>query len=196
MTGKGEASLERTVDCVDCHNRATHIYEDPNNAVDERMSLGQIDRSLPFVKRESMAAITAGYANEEDAMEGISNRLHGFYRREFPEAARTNRVGIDSVVTVLQAVYKRNIHHQMNITWNTYRSLIGHSGGGGCFRCHNADMVDSGGEAIPSDCTMCHSILAYGSDEPFAYVLTADSTSAVLRMHEYLLKEFLDSSNR
>lgn len=196
LVGHAEASLERTLDCVDCHNRATHIYEDPNNAIDERMSRGMIDRSLPFVKRESMAAITAGYANEEDAMEGISNRLHGFYRREFPEVARGNRAGIDSVVTVLQAVYTRNIHHQMNITWNTYRSLIGHSGGGGCFRCHNANMVDDGGEAISSDCTMCHSILAYESDAPFAYVQTADSTAADFRMHEYLLKEFLDSSKK
>jgi hypothetical protein len=38
--------------------------------------------------------------------------------------------------------------------------------------------------------------LAYESDAPFAYVQAADSTAADFRMHEYLLKEFLDSSNR
>jgi hypothetical protein len=36
---KGE---HRTMDCVDCHNRPTHVFELPENAVDKQMSLGRI----------------------------------------------------------------------------------------------------------------------------------------------------------
>ena len=39
---------ERAMDCVDCHNRATHVYEEPGRAVDERIRLGGIDRTLPL----------------------------------------------------------------------------------------------------------------------------------------------------
>lgn len=47
----------RRMDCVDCHNRATHIYQDPGRAVDESIRLGKIDRSLPFIRREAVGAM-------------------------------------------------------------------------------------------------------------------------------------------
>ena len=192
--GDGGPAEDRTLDCVDCHNRATHIYEDPNDAVDRRIELGLLDRTLPFIKREALAAVTANYPGEAAAMERIASRLRGFYEREFPEIAGGRREAVEGAVKVLQELYRRNIHHQMNIAWNTYASLIGHSGGGGCFRCHNPNMVDDAGKEISSDCTMCHSILAYESTEPFAFVQSPDSASADFRMHEYLLGEFLRSS--
>ena len=34
-TGNGEASVWRTMDCVDCHNRPTHIFLTPEQALDE-----------------------------------------------------------------------------------------------------------------------------------------------------------------
>ncbi len=126
---KSRSSEERTFDCIDCHNRATHIYEDPNDAVDRRIELGLVDRTLPFIKREALAAVTANYPNETAAMDRIAKHLHGFYEREYPEIALERRDAVEGAVKALQDLYKRNIHHQMNITWNTYPSLIGHSEG-------------------------------------------------------------------
>ena len=194
--GTNRSAQERTLDCIDCHNRATHIYEDPNDAVDRRIELGLLDRTLPFIKREALAAVTANYPNEAAAMERIAKHLHGFYEREYPEIALERREAVGGAVKALQELYRRNIHHQMNIAWNTYPSFIGHSKGGGCFRCHNPDMVDGEGKAVSSDCTMCHSILAYESAEPFAFVQPPDTASADFRMHEYLLGEFLRSSEK
>lgn len=193
---KDNGSSIRTLDCVDCHNRATHIYESPGDAVDERMAQGLIDRNLPFIKRKAVAAITADYASEEAAMEGIPNSLRGYYKRVHPEVARTQIQEIDQAITTLQAVYSRNVHDEMNIEWDTYPSLIGHRAGVGCFRCHNPDLVGDDGEAISSDCTMCHSILAYDSPTPFAFVQPPDSSSADFRMHQYLLSEFVESSGK
>ncbi|MCK4773834.1 MAG: hypothetical protein KAT30_03575, partial [Candidatus Krumholzibacteria bacterium] len=167
--------------------------EDPVDAIDSRIALGLIDRSLPYIKREALAALTAGYAGQDQAMNAIANRLHGFYKRHYPEVARTRADAIDKAVSTLQETYRRNIHHQMNITWGTYPSLVGHEG---CFRCHNPALTDASGNEISSDCTMCHSILAYESQDAYAYLQTADSTAADHEMHEYLLREFLESSDK
>jgi len=41
----------RTMDCVDCHNRAAHSFEVPHRAVDRSVSEGRIDPSLLFVRQ-------------------------------------------------------------------------------------------------------------------------------------------------
>ena len=183
---------ERILDCVDCHNRATHIFEDFHDAVDGRIRLGLLDRSLSYLKRDALAAVTAGYPDAEAAMEGIANHMHGFYRRRFPDVAIEKSAQIDKAVSVLQATYNRNIHHQLNLTWGTYPSHIGHKGDQGCFRCHNTDLVNENGASISGDCTLCHSILAFESDEAFEYLLPVDSTNRDFRMHQYLQQEFLE----
>jgi len=81
----------------------------------------------------------------------------------------------------------------MNITWGTYQSHIGHVGDGGCFRCHNTQLVDDAGNAIPDDCTLCHSMLANGHENPFQFLQPADTTTPDHFMHEYLREEFLHS---
>jgi hypothetical protein len=53
---------ERVMDCVDCHNRATHIYEDAERAIDDRIFKGLVSRDLPFLKRELLGAVLKSYA--------------------------------------------------------------------------------------------------------------------------------------
>ncbi len=48
---KGE---HRVMDCVDCHNRPTHAFDLPENAVDKQISLGRISPELPFVKKKAV----------------------------------------------------------------------------------------------------------------------------------------------
>ena len=47
----------RDMDCVDCHNRPTHIYDSPGPAIDKAISAGLVDRALPYVKREGLRII-------------------------------------------------------------------------------------------------------------------------------------------
>jgi hypothetical protein len=42
------------MDCVDCHNRASHTYRSPQYEVDLALAEGRIDRTLPYIKREGM----------------------------------------------------------------------------------------------------------------------------------------------
>lgn len=181
----------RIMDCIDCHNRATHIYERPEVAVDTRIRKQLITRRLPFIKREALAAITHNYSSFGQAKEGISDHLYGFYRRDYPGFASQHSAAIDSAIKVLQNVWARNIHPEMDITWNSYPSQIGHFNGRGCFRCHNAYMKTAKGNTIPNDCTTCHSILAEKSPMPFEYLEPADKKSPDYEMHRYLQNEFL-----
>ena len=41
----------RTMDCVDCHNRPTHIYLSPEQAIDERLASGAIDATIPWIRK-------------------------------------------------------------------------------------------------------------------------------------------------
>jgi hypothetical protein len=183
----------RTLDCVDCHNRATHIYEEPDRAIDERIRLGLMDRSLPYLKREALRAVSNDYPDRRTALKRIANHMHGFYERFYPEMAGRSDASIDSAIKVIQDVYNRNIHPGMNITWGAYPSHIGHRGDGGCFRCHSPQLVDEKGRGISYDCTLCHSMLSMGHDEPFQYLEPADTTAADYPMHMYLRDEFLNS---
>ncbi len=48
----------RKMDCIDCHNRPTHTFDMPAPAVDAALESGLIDRSVPFVKRDAVLALT------------------------------------------------------------------------------------------------------------------------------------------
>lgn len=191
-----EASAEdfervRTMDCVDCHNRATHIYESPERAVDERIERGLVSRDLPFVRRELVAAVTAGYPDRASAMRGIRSALDGFYRDLDRNRAGIRMDEIDRAVETAQAVYNRNIHPGMRVEWGTYPNHIGHEAGGGCFRCHNANMRAEDGSTISGDCTLCHSILAYDEADRFKYLGVPDKKDPNYKMHRFLRSEFL-----
>ncbi len=188
------AEGERTMDCVDCHNRATHIYQEPARAVDERIRLGAIDRSLPYIRRQALAAVSAGYPSLEAAERGIRANLESFYRRNYPDQAAAWSDRVDAAVGELVAVWARNIHPGMGVEWGSYPSFLGHRGSPGCFRCHSRDLKDEQGVWIPDECTLCHSILAYDENEPFAYLEPADEKAKNRPMHEYLRQEFLEST--
>ncbi len=183
----------RTMDCVDCHNRATHIYKYPELAVDSRISKGLIAQSLPFIKREGLAAISKNYPDKGTGKERIAIRIENFYRENYPGIFSTKTAQIDSAISALLAIYDRNIHPRMKINWGSYPNQLGHRRGPGCFRCHNSNMVDESGKNISNDCTICHSILAHEEDEPFKYLYPVDETGNEAEMQQYLQDEFKQS---
>ncbi|NQS98774.1 MAG: hypothetical protein HQ591_09990 [candidate division Zixibacteria bacterium] len=186
----GDEFSIRVLDCIDCHNRATHIYENPEYAIDYRIDRGILKRNIPFIKREGLAAITKNYPDKARGRKMIRIRLENFYRDNYPQFSGSNSARIDSVIEVLQEIYHRNIHPGMEIEWGSYPNHIGHRSSPGCFRCHNPDMVDEAGNSISNDCTLCHSILAFDSDEPFKHLLPLNEKESEYPMRKYLKEEF------
>ncbi|MDP8239461.1 MAG: NapC/NirT family cytochrome c [Candidatus Hatepunaea meridiana] len=186
----------RTVDCVDCHNRATHIYEFPENAIDVRIRKGLIDRTLPFIKERALGALTSNYPDSNAAMKVIEAHVGNFYQLNYPELSSTASKKIDEAVNIIKDIYKRNIHHHMNIEWGSYPNHLGHRNSEGCFRCHNKNLVDDEGQTISMDCTLCHSILAIDESTPFKYLVDIQSDRAdgsLMKVQKYLKSEFQKS---
>lgn len=190
----GKKVSVRIMDCVDCHNRATHIYEEPEKAVDERISKGLVDRSLPYTKKVMLAAVTPNYPDKDSGMDGIATYMNGFYRHKYPDLAGQKMDHISRMIRTAREIYSRNVHPLMKVDWGTYPSFIGHKRDTGCFRCHNENLKDAEGEMISFDCTLCHSILSYGEDKAFKYMEVPDKKSPNYKMHKMLRDEFLKRS--
>ncbi len=181
----------RGMDCVDCHNRATHVYQDPEAAVNKALADGRINRELPYAKKVALGALLGNYGTDKAvALQAIDDGVRGHYLRGDDNVTGL-LADVDDMVTALQEIYHQNIFPIMKVDWNSYPSHLGHQGQAGCFRCHNADMVDEGGQAIPYDCTLCHSILAMDSDSQFQYLLPLAKDDPDRKMHQYLRDEFL-----
>jgi nitrate/TMAO reductase-like tetraheme cytochrome c subunit len=186
----------RTMDCIDCHNRATHIYQDPEDAVDEAITAGEIPRSLPFAKRAALAALTTRTIGAGASADTVEKDLRSFYQFEHPEVIARHATELDRAVATLRGIFEQNIHESMNVLWNPYPDHIGHRTSPGCRRCHNPDMVDVQGQAIRSDCTLCHSMLAYESPSPFHFLDEPKPTDPEAKMHRHLRREFLGDADR
>ena len=156
----------REMDCVDCHNRPTHIYESPGPAVDTAMMDGLIDRSLPFAKREAMRVIEKQYESHDAARAGIAEEFKAFYAENYPELAESKADAIDQAATALGDVYSVNNFPRMNVWWDTYPDHIGHEQSDGCLRCHKRSMRTEDREQVSNDCETCHVVLAEAEENP------------------------------
>ena len=149
----------RRMDCVDCHNRPTHIYVPPDHAVDDSLLSGRLDASLPFLKQQAVTVLTNTYPTTEAAMEGIATDLHKFYLTKYPDIDKTKQNEISSAIAEVQRIYRSTTFPEMKLDWKTHPNNIGHFYFTGCFRCHDGQHVSSDGRAIRKDCDICHSIL-------------------------------------
>jgi nitrate/TMAO reductase-like tetraheme cytochrome c subunit len=156
----------RKMDCVDCHNRPTHAFEMPERAVDEAMTAGRIDRQLPYVKKQAVAALRTEYPDRATASEKIPQAIVDFYKAKYPETYQTKRPVVETAAQQVKAIYLRNIFPEMRITWGTHPNNLGHDDFLGCFRCHDGKHKAPDGRAINDDCSACHQILAMDEKDP------------------------------
>lgn len=149
---------KRLMDCMDCHNRATHIFRSPAELIDSALTQGRLDTSLPFLKRESLGALDPANSSLDEAYNKIES-LRDFYRVSYPQVYSSKQEAINSAVTVLQEIARLTTFPEMKITWETYSSNIGHLESPACFRCHSK-LVATGGsqkdQVINADCNLCH----------------------------------------
>lgn len=148
------------MDCVDCHNRPTHVYVPPDRAVDESLLAGRLDASLPFLKQQAVAVLTGSYSNTEAAMEGIATDLHKFYLTKYPDLDKSKQNEIHNAVAEIQRIYRSTTFPEMKLDWKTHPNNIGHFYFPGCFRCHDGQHVSADGRMIRKDCDICHTVLS------------------------------------
>ena len=151
---------KRRMDCIDCHNRPTHIYRPPNESVNEVMSLKWINPEIPSIKATAVEALTRPYGTEEGAMDSIGIFIRDQYAQRYPDIARTMKVSIDSAIDQVKKIYSKNFFPEMHVSWQHYPDNIGHLYSPGCFRCHDGKHVGSNGKVLTKECSTCHVILS------------------------------------
>lgn len=150
----------RRMDCVDCHNRPTHIYVPPDRSVDNAMLAGKIDPSLPFAKQEAVTLLTANYDTTQQAKDAISTGFQKYYEEKYPAVYNQRHAAIVSAVEETQRIYETTIFPEMKVDWRVHPNNIGHFYFPGCFRCHDGNHVSAEGKVISKDCDSCHTMLS------------------------------------
>jgi hypothetical protein len=151
--------------CVDCHNRAAHSFEQADRAVDSALASGEI-AGLPFVKKTSVALLKAVYKTDEEAQQKLAAGLAQFYGEKYPDIARQRSADIQAAGRAVAGIYARNVFPDLKVTWGTYPNNLGHADYPGCFRCHDENHATSDKKTITQDCTTCHNLLAVDEAAP------------------------------
>ena len=162
-------AVGRKMDCVDCHNRPTHAFEMPEQAIDRMITEGRLSRELPFAKKTAVELIKLEYKSQAAAAIAIPQALGDFYKKNYPEIYAQKRALVDAGAIAVKDAYLRNVSPEMKLTWGTHPNHIGHGGNdlaGGCFRCHDGNHTSKEGKTISSSCDTCHTILAQDEKEP------------------------------
>ncbi len=152
--------------CVDCHNRASHAFKLPDRAVNQAMADGNIAASLPFVEKEGVQLLKASYASDDQAAQKIPEALSAFYSQKYPDAAVKQGAAIRTAGLTLAAIYQRNVFPDLKVTWGTYPNNLGHTDFPGCFRCHDASHMTADNKSITQDCNACHQAVAMDEASP------------------------------
>lgn len=161
LSEEEQASLEtHTMNCLDCHNRVAHPFAPPVDSVNAALDAGELPTDLPYVKQASVRALDGDYETSEAAHAGIEETLRAFYEDEDPDILEDEAEAIATTVERLRGIYQHSIFPEMQADWRTHPNNASHRDFPGCFRCHNDEMVDAEGNAVFSDCSACHTILA------------------------------------
>lgn len=161
-----DAGEHRSMDCVDCHNRPTHAFEIPENAVNQQMANGRINPELPFIRKKAVELLKVDYLDRDTARQRIVEGINSFYRTNYPAVYNRGRALVEQSAEAVAAIYLRNVFPEMKVTWGVHPNNIGHRDFPGCFRCHDGSHTSADGQTITNDCSACHNLLGVEETNP------------------------------
>ncbi|HSW55784.1 MAG TPA: NapC/NirT family cytochrome c [Ignavibacteriaceae bacterium] len=150
----------RLMDCIDCHNRPSHIFHQPDKMVNVYMDQNKIDPELPYIKSISVKALETPYTEKSIALDSIETIINSFYRSTYRDIYEKKKDKIASAIQEVQSIYSRNYFPYMNANWKSFPDNISHVYTPGCFRCHAGNHVSEDGLKISHDCNSCHLIIS------------------------------------
>jgi hypothetical protein len=143
------------MDCIDCHNRATHVFRSPSDALDQALTNGQLSPGLPDIKSEGVKLLSPFYASQDAGAQTIASDLKSFYAAQYPAAPTAE---VDKAATVLGDLYRQIKFPDMKTDWRVHPNNIGHKDSAGCFRCHDGQHFTQDKQSIRLECNICHTI--------------------------------------
>jgi len=169
-------SLEnRSMDCMDCHNRPSHSYKSANVYMNNALISGIVPEELPYIKRTSMKILGNQFPTTDSALLEIRNSITAYYQEKRPGIYETQKDLIEKAIVGIQGEFRKNNFPDMKASSSSYLNHIGHLESDGCFRCHNGRHVSENGKVISKDCNLCHTIIAQGTTDALKTVSYRDS---------------------
>ncbi|RME70237.1 MAG: hypothetical protein D6784_17035 [Chloroflexi bacterium] len=147
----------RVVDCMTCHNRISHLFRNPSDAIDDAMARGLISPEIPYFKQNAVAVMERRYTSMDEARNAVLG-LKNYYIVNWPDYYRMNAEKVDRAVENLVEIYQRMVFPTMQVSWDTHPNNLGHRDWPGCFRCHDGKHLNQKQESIRIECNLCHSI--------------------------------------
>ncbi len=163
------ASVLRTMDCIDCHNRPSHNYNSPTVYFNKAMITGEVSKDIPFIKKVAMGVLRETFSTIDTAMLKIEAGITDYYKTGYPDYYAKNKDLISSSVASIEKGYSQNTFPKMKVAYDLYPEHIGHLETNGCFRCHNGIFKADNGRVITKDCNLCHTIVGQGNPGKMEY---------------------------
>ncbi len=159
LTGKqiSPTAQFKKFDCIDCHNRPSHVYNDPYQTINAYMAYDKINSKLPNIKKIGVRVLES-LKSRENSIEEIKNALTKYYKENYPNVPIDMRDELNLAIIELNAIYLKNYFPEMNANWKVYANHESHLYSKGCFRCHDGNHVNKAGEVLSNDCNLCHTI--------------------------------------
>jgi nitrate/TMAO reductase-like tetraheme cytochrome c subunit len=160
---KLDESLLKRMDCITCHNRVTHDFQNPADSVDESMGRGLISPEIPEIRQRAVYTLSLPYNSPSEAMDSI-DVLEKYYQGT--EYYPGHEDQIKAAMVEIRAIYNRTVFQEQKVDWTTHPNNLGHINSPGCFRCHDGKHLNKLDQAIRLECNLCHSIpVVAGSDD-------------------------------
>ncbi len=177
----------RTFDCMDCHNRATHVFRSPDALLDDALSRGDLDPSLPYIKQIGLTILDPSRASLDEAFRE-ADALADFYRTSYPEVYQQKSREVAQAVETMKDLARLAVFPYMRVTSETHAQDLSHSG---CFRCHGKLVSTGPGEAkqVRRNCILCHYDLPAVAAQA---IVGAVPTSAALPPVPHSVQDFPD----
>lgn len=159
--GEGNGTTKwRTMDCIDCHNRPTHVYDDLEQKIDFGLHSKKLNAEIEGIREDSLKVLQKEYTSREEAKEQIVASLLALQaERHGSDFVAKNEPALISSGAYLLEAYMANVWPEMKVSWGTYKGHNGHqneSEGFGCFRCHDEEHQTAFGKTISQSCDLCH----------------------------------------
>jgi hypothetical protein len=158
FTGEPPPDRIRVMDCIDCHNRPSHVFPTANEAVERSLASGALSLKLPNIKRVAVQAMV----QKEITSDAVApQKIADFIKAKYADPALAAEV--PGAIAEIQKIFAVSIFPDRKADWRVYPNNIGHKDWPGCFRCHDDKHKTSTGQKVrASDCNSCHVIIAQG----------------------------------
>lgn len=166
---------KRRMDCIDCHNRVSHTFLTPAEAMDNLLATKQIDPTIPNIKQKGAEVLAVPYGGSLELANQALARVEQYYQQNYPDYYQQNTAAIKNAVAQLQTWYPKLHFPDQELDWSTHPDNLGHKDWPGCFRCHDGKhFTQDRKTAIRLECNVCHTIPAISTAGSSAAAITLE----------------------